>query len=363
MIYPLVLELADDGVPVAVACRVLGCSKQVFYRWRADPVTERDWADARLTNGAIDAHRGDPTFGYRFIADGLRAAGRRVSERRVWRLCSQQRLWSLHAKKRGLNRKAGPPVHDDRVRRAFTAPDLDKLWLTDITEHPTGAGTLSLCAVKDACSRRIVGYSLGDRMRSPLAVAALRMAVHRRNPTGTVVHSDRGAGRRVRGPCGDGIVLRAPAEERPEPETLGDPGRARAGDHHLDRGDLPPDTPATWSGEVDPDRVRDDHQPTGRTRGLNERVNATCSSPQIHRPASPVMTATSLAKSSLVRSLGRCASSARARICPVARQQAPRQRHRDQRFQQPGRGGPPPPTHTAQSSQPDPAMRSAHQPR
>nr|WP_246276328.1 IS3 family transposase [Curtobacterium albidum] len=193
MTYPLVLELADDRIPVAVACRVLGLSKQAFYRWRASPVTERDWADAHLTNAAVDAHRDDPTFGYRFIADDVAAAGHRVSERRVWRLCSQQRLWSLHAKKRGLTRKAGPPVHDDRVRRAFTAPDLDRLWLTDITEHPTGEGKLYLCAVKDACSRRIVGYSIGDRMRSSLAVAALQMAVQRRNPVGTVVHSDRGS--------------------------------------------------------------------------------------------------------------------------------------------------------------------------
>ncbi|PZE34103.1 IS3 family transposase [Curtobacterium sp. MCPF17_031] len=193
MMYPLVLELAADRIPVAVACRVLGFSKQAFYRWRASPVTDRDWADAHLTNAAIDAHRDDPTFGYRFIADDPHAAGHRVSERRVWRLCSQQQLWSLHAKKRGLNREAWPPVHDDRVRRAFTAPDLDKLWLTDITEHPTGEGKLYLCAVKDACSRRIVGYSISDRMRSSLAVAALQMAVDRRNPAGTVVHSDRGS--------------------------------------------------------------------------------------------------------------------------------------------------------------------------
>ena len=60
-----------------------------------------------------------------------------VSERRVWGLCSQQRLWSVHAKKSALTRKAGPPIHADRVRRAFTALDLDRLWLTDITEHNT----------------------------------------------------------------------------------------------------------------------------------------------------------------------------------------------------------------------------------
>ncbi|WFR67990.1 IS3 family transposase [Curtobacterium flaccumfaciens] len=193
MMYPLVLELAADRIPVAVTCRVLGFSKQAFYAWRKKPVSKRDWENAHLTNAAVDAHRDDPTFGYRFIADDLAAAGHQVSERRVWRLCSQQRLWSLHAKKRGLNRKAGPPVHDDRVRRAFTAPDLDRLWLTDITEHNTSEGKLYLCAVKDACSRRIVGYSIDSRMRSALAVAALQMAISRRNPTGTVVHSDRGS--------------------------------------------------------------------------------------------------------------------------------------------------------------------------
>jgi len=83
MIYPLVLELAADRIPVAVACRVLGFSKQAFYRWRADPVSQRDWDDAHLTNAAVDAHRDDPTFGYRFIADDLHAAGHRASERRV----------------------------------------------------------------------------------------------------------------------------------------------------------------------------------------------------------------------------------------------------------------------------------------
>jgi transposase InsO family protein len=174
MMYPLVLELAADRIPVTVTCRVLGFTKQAFYAWRKDPVSRRDWVNAHLTNAAVDAHRDDPTFGYRFIADDLAAAGHLVSERRVWRLCSQQRLWSLHAKKRGLNRKAGPPVHDDRVQRAFTAPDIDKLWLTDITEHNTSEGKLYLCAVKDACSRRIVGYSIGSRMRSSLAVAALQ---------------------------------------------------------------------------------------------------------------------------------------------------------------------------------------------
>lgn len=193
MMYPLVHELAADRIPVAVTCRVLGFSKQAFYAWRKQPVSRREWEDAHLTCAAIDVHRDDPTFGYRFIADDLVAAGHLVSERRVWRLCSQQKLWSLHAKKRGLTRKAGPPVHDDRVQRTFSAPDIDRLWLTDITEHNTSEGKLYLCAVKDACSRRIVGYSISDRMRSSLAVASLQMAISRHEPVGTVVRSDRGS--------------------------------------------------------------------------------------------------------------------------------------------------------------------------
>jgi len=193
MIYPLVRELAAEKIPVAVTCRVLGFSKQAFYKWCADPVSQRDWDDAHLINAAYDIHHDDPAFGYRFIADELRAQGHRVGENRVARLCSQQRIWSVFAKKRGLNRKVGPPVHDDLVDRMFTAPAPDLLWLTDITEHSTAEGKLYLCAVKDACSGRIVGYSIDSRMKASLAVAALRNAIIRRGPVGTVVHSDRGS--------------------------------------------------------------------------------------------------------------------------------------------------------------------------
>ncbi len=193
MMYPLVLDLADDGIPVAVTCRVLGFSKQAFYAWRRQPVTCRDWDDAHLINAATDIHHDDPEFGYRFITDELAGHGVLASRNRVNRLCTQQRLWSVHSRKRGLNRKPGPPVHDDLVRREFTASAPNLLWLTDITEHPTAEGKLYLCAVKDACSKRIVGYSMDARMTSDLAVTALRNAVALRGPVQAVVHSDRGS--------------------------------------------------------------------------------------------------------------------------------------------------------------------------
>lgn len=198
MIYPLVRELAAAGapvrVPVAVTCRVLKIAKQPYYRWLADPVSQRDWDDAHLIDAARDAHREDPAFGYRLIADELTDLGFEASERRVWRLCSQNGIIStIFRRKRGKSAKPGPPVHDDRVQRNFTANAPDRLWLTDITEHWTSEGRLYLCAVKDVFSNRIVGYSIADRMTADLAVAALRMAIQRRRPVGTTVHSDRGS--------------------------------------------------------------------------------------------------------------------------------------------------------------------------
>jgi transposase InsO family protein len=193
MSLPLVRDLAAAGVPVAVACRVLGFSRQVFYAWDADPVCQRDWDDAHLINAALDVHRDDPAFGYRFITDELADQGIRAGRNRVARLCSSQRIWSVFAKKKGLNRKAGPPVHDDLVQRRFAAATPNAVWLTDITEHHTAEGKLYLCAIKDLWSNRIVGYSIDERMKAHLAVAALRNAAAIRRPAGTVVHSDRGS--------------------------------------------------------------------------------------------------------------------------------------------------------------------------
>lgn len=193
MMYPLVLDLAADGVPVTVTCRVLGFSTQAFYKWRKAPLTQRDWEDAHLINAALAIHADDPAFGYRFIADELPARGILAGENKVARLCSQERIWSVFAKKRGLNRKAGPPVHDDLVDRQFRADRRDEVWLTDITEHRTDEGKLYLCAIKDVYSNRIVGYSIDSRMKASLAVSALDHAIASRSPDATIVHSDRGS--------------------------------------------------------------------------------------------------------------------------------------------------------------------------
>ncbi len=188
-------------VPVKLTCGVLGFSPQAFYKWRSKPCSERDWADAHAINAIVDVHADDPEFGYRFIADELGQLGLATCERRVWRLCSQERIWSTTTKKgrKVSAKRPGPAVHDDLVQRVFSSAAPDLVWLTDITEHPTIEGKLYCCSIKDVFSNRIVGYALGDRMTAALAVAALRSAIARRQPKATVVvHSDRGGQFRAR---------------------------------------------------------------------------------------------------------------------------------------------------------------------
>jgi putative transposase len=280
MIYPLVRELAVDGVPVAVTCRVLGFSRQAFYAWDADPVSDRDWDDAHLVNAIRDVHGDDPEFGYRFIADELAANPSVVdaSENRVWRLCRQNGITSVITKRGGPGKTPGPAVHDDHVQRQFTAAAPNLLWLVDITEHRTAEGKLYACMVKDCYSNRIVGYSLDSRMKASLAVAALSMAIQRRKPqAGLVVHSDRGqpislqgvhpaaarpppgrvdgSGVLSRGQRRDGELLLPAAGQRAQPATLGHPRPAAPGHRVLDRAHLPPPAPPAGPRQAHPCRV------------------------------------------------------------------------------------------------------------
>ena len=188
-------ELAADGIAVTVTCRVLGIARQPYYRWLKKPVTDAELAEAYRANALFDAHREDPEFGYRYLADEAEAAGEKMCRRTAWRICSSGGWTSaISAKGRGKHRKAGEPVHDDLVERDFTAYGPNELWLTDITEHRTGQGKLYLCAIKDVYSGRIVGYSIDARMKSRLAVNALNSAVARRaEVTGCILHSDRGS--------------------------------------------------------------------------------------------------------------------------------------------------------------------------
>ncbi len=201
MMYPLVRELADDGIPVTVSCRVLGLARAPFYRWLESPFTDGQLDEAWLANAIFDAHQDDPEFGYRFLADEIRREYPEVSDRVVWRICRDHRWWSVFGKpKRSKASKAGTPSHDDLVKRDFTADAPNQLWLSDITEHRTREGKLYVCAIKDVFSNRIVGWAIDERMKARLVVAAIEMAVAQRGTdiAGCILHSDRGSQFRAR---------------------------------------------------------------------------------------------------------------------------------------------------------------------
>ena len=201
MMFPLVRELAADGIPVTVTCRVLKLCRQQYYRWLDQPFTDGQLDEAWLANAIFDAHSDDPEFGYRFLADEVRLADHVVSDRVVWRICRDNAWWSVFGKpKRYKGSKPGTASHEDLVRRNFTADAPNVLWVADLTEHWTDEGKLYCCAIKDLFSNRIVGWSIDSRMKARLVVAAIEMAVARRggDVAGCILHSDRGSQFRAR---------------------------------------------------------------------------------------------------------------------------------------------------------------------
>jgi hypothetical protein len=123
-------------------------------------------------------------------------------------------------------------------------------WLTDITEHPTGEGKVHLCAVKNCYSNKIVGYSIDARMKSSLAVAALRDAITLRNRPGWLRTPTEVANSGPR-PTGACCVNTTWPGRYP---TLEDSGGTTAGDRDLDRAQVSPQA-TTRPGQAHPDRV------------------------------------------------------------------------------------------------------------
>lgn len=121
----------------------------------------------------------------------------RVGRKRVERLMRQAGIEGVYRRRRrGCTRRDPEAIpSDDLVNRQFTVAEPDRLWVADITEHPTREGKVYLAVVVDAWSRRVVGWSIADHLRSELVVDALDMAIWRRRPepgSGLIHHADHG---------------------------------------------------------------------------------------------------------------------------------------------------------------------------
>lgn len=194
--------MADDTntrIDVAVACRVLGVSRSGYYDWLGRPPSAREEANTLLTKQIVQIHeQSRGTYGWpRVHAELVLGLGIEVNHKRVARLMRQAGVQGLY-RRRSRRGPTGPATEDDLVHRQFTVEAPDRLWLTDITEHPTTEGKLYCCAVMDAYSRRIVGWSIAHHMRTELVLDALGMAILRRRAgrgddiVDTILHSDHG---------------------------------------------------------------------------------------------------------------------------------------------------------------------------
>jgi putative transposase len=210
MIYTFIAGRCAD-LPVAACCRVMKVSTSGFYQWKTQPISDRDWDDAALTNTIVDIHRmSRRSYGSPRVHAELRLGlDTFCSRKRVERLMRQARVAGIY-RRRGhgcTKRDPAAELNDDLVGRQFDPQGPDRLWVMDVTEHPTDTGKLYCAVVLDAYSRRVVGWSIADHIRSELVVDALQMAIWRRQPPDkqTVAHSDHGSqytswafGRRLR---------------------------------------------------------------------------------------------------------------------------------------------------------------------
>ena len=179
-----------------MACRVLNISRSGFYDWLGRPESPRELRNRELMKIIREIHAGSRgSYGSPRVHAELRLGeGMQVNRKRVERLMRGAGLQGIYRRK-GRRNLVNAATEEDLVRRQFTAAAPDRLWLTDITEHPAADGKVYCAAVMDAFSRRIIGWSIDKRQDADLVVGALAMAVARRQPGGdsVILHSDHGA--------------------------------------------------------------------------------------------------------------------------------------------------------------------------
>ena len=191
------------GFPVVAACEAAGVSTSGYYDWAAREAagpTERQLAEAELVALMRDLFdEADGNYGVPRMFKALRKAGVVVNVKRVARLMRLHGMAGRHRRRTCRTTFPGPDGYQipDLVGRRFAPGAPDVAWCQDITYIPTREGWLYLASVLDLGSRRLLGYSMADHMRTELVLDALAMAVAAsggdKAVAGVVAHADRGS--------------------------------------------------------------------------------------------------------------------------------------------------------------------------
>jgi len=191
------MEQMRPDYPLGMLCRVLGVSASGFHASRSREPSRRAQEEPRLEIEIRAAHqRTRQTYGPERLQQDLAAHGVRVGVHRIKRVrrklglrCKQRRKF-----KATTNSRHSLPVAKNLLAQRFTADTPSRAWLSDITYVPTDEGWLYLVGHKDLCSRKIVGYAMGERMTRSLVMESLLRAVEASPPpAGLVHHSDKGS--------------------------------------------------------------------------------------------------------------------------------------------------------------------------
>jgi transposase InsO family protein len=190
------IEDQGDQYPVSRMCRVLRVSRTGYLQWRVrEPSTRQRRNDKLGAQLRVIHAENDRNYGRIRLWRALVKQGQRVGQERVRRLMKLNGLKSVHRRPYRVTTCSdhAKPVAENLLDRRFHQSEVDRAWVADITYVPTGEGWLYLAAVLDLASRRIVGWSMSERMPAKLVCDALAMAYFRRKPAqGLIAHSDRG---------------------------------------------------------------------------------------------------------------------------------------------------------------------------
>jgi transposase InsO family protein len=184
----------QTGGSIRQVCAVLGESRSSFYHAATPTATQMSDASlGALIESIFRHHR--KRYGYRRLAQELADRGVICAPARIRRLLAERGLRALQPKNfvpKTSDGRADKPSPNLLTGQPLPAAP-DQAWAGDITFIPTSSGWLYLAVVIDLCSRRIVGWSLADHMRSDLVLDALRQALQSRSTDRTIFHSDRGS--------------------------------------------------------------------------------------------------------------------------------------------------------------------------
>ncbi len=179
---------------------LLGIAKSTFYDWGEAvrrPPSQRDQRREELAAAVVQAHEGsNGVYGAPRIHADLHDAGHAVARKTVAKIMRELRIQGISPRPWRVTTipESAAMAHPDLVERVFDTGELDRVWISDITYLHTGEGWLYLAVVRDACSRRVLGWAIEDHMRAGLVTAALAMAVATRGHQAeqVIFHADRG---------------------------------------------------------------------------------------------------------------------------------------------------------------------------